>query len=293
MFRTVQGKMKNRVIVISENPPFTQIEVNGKPVNVKIYPTLPLSNLPKLTEKVTPSTAYILESFLSDNSKGQYLTFEKFCKTGERHMDKANIILDLRSNSGELPQYVESFLAGLVFDYKKAAGNKELIEKMENSFRKRICEIKEGSFKKESYVNSKYFYEERKAIFEKRKEDKTKTSAEEKKLFKKYKKLCKYYLKNSEITWLDTSRFDESLSCLEKFPEQPAFKGRLIILQNRNSASASEEMVLYAKKLFGEENVIVVGENSWGAMEYLDNFSYFFPNLKMGLYMGFQSYKLQ
>ena len=286
-----EGKIKNRVAVISEKP-LAQIEVNGKAVKVENYPTMAASSIPRLTERVTQSTVYIhLESFMSDNSKGQYLTFEKFCKTGERYLDKANIILDLRSNTGGNPQYVESFLAGLVFDYRKAADNKELIEKMENSFRKKIGEIMEGSFKKESYILSKALYENGKAVFEKRKANKLKISAEDKKLLKEYKRLCKYYLKNPEITWLDASQFDASCPCLKKFPEQPAFKGRLIILQNRHSASASEEMVHYAKKIFDEKSVIVVGENSWGAMEYFGNEPYLFPNLKMGLYMGSQSNK--
>lgn len=290
------GILKNRVAKLSSKP-ITQIEVNGlnssrKQTNVTLYRVNPISYTPKFTEKETPSTAYIhLESFRSDGSKGQDITFQKFISASSRYKDKENIILDLRSNTGGNPKYVEDFIKWLVFDYN------ENLQTIDNTFEKKICEIKEGNFRKETYTFVKYYYYNIQGIIEQKKKEKIKLSAYErtyeKNLIKELDEKCKIYQKNPEIKYLKTNYFDESLPCLENFPETKdfSFKGKLIILLDRHSASASEEMVLLTKKIFGEDKVIVAGENSWGCLEYATVYDYLLPNSKIGLHLGAECYK--
>ena len=237
-----RGVVKNRVAKLSEKD-ITQIEVNGKPVKAKRYLVNPKAYSPKYKEKETPFTGYIhLESFLSDGSNGQNKTFQKFISAGQKFQNKENIVLDLRSNSGGDPKYVEAFIKSLIFDSDS---------------------------------------------------DKIKPSAYEKTLLKEYGKRCKTYRKKPEINYLKTNFFDENLPCLENFPAKSdfAFKGHLIILLDRNSASASEETVLYATKILGEEKVTVAGENSWGCLEYATVYDYLLPNSKIGLHLGAEFFK--
>ena len=285
-----RGVVKNRVAKLSEKD-ITQIEVNGKPVKAKRYLVNPKAYSPKYKEKETPFTGYIhLESFLSDGSNGQNKTFQKFISAGQKFQNKENIVLDLRSNSGGDPKYIEAFIKSLIFN---SDSDKKLTEKMDNSFEKELCKIKEGNFKKESYTFVKNFYDNLKGRINQEKADKIKPSAYEKTLLKEYGKRCKTYRKKPEINYLKTNFFDENLPCLENFPAKSdfAFKGHLIILLDRNSASASEETVLYATKILGEEKVTVAGENSWGCLEYATVYDYLLPNSKIGLHLGAEFFK--
>ena len=61
------------------------------------------------------------------------------------------------------------------------------------------------------------------------------------------------------------------------------YKGKLIFITDRNTASASENLIYLAKVTLGNEKVIVIGENSLGCFEYVTVFSYLLPNSRLSI----------
>ena len=68
------------------------------------------------------------------------------------------------------------------------------------------------------------------------------------------------------------------------------YDGRIVILIDRNTMSASEEAVFLAKKAVGADKVFVVGENSGGCFEYVDILDYALPN--SGIYLHLADKKI-
>lgn len=59
----------------------------------------------------------------------------------------------------------------------------------------------------------------------------------------------------------------------------------MIILLDRNSCSASEEICVLAKEFFGKEKVILVGENSGGCIEYGATTDFYLPNSELSFHI--------
>ncbi|MCF0125883.1 MAG: hypothetical protein HUK25_04190 [Treponema sp.] len=60
----------------------------------------------------------------------------------------------------------------------------------------------------------------------------------------------------------------------------PQYKGKIYILINPLTSSVAEEFTLTLKKLLGQ-NVIIVGQNSYGSLDYADIYKYILPNSKI------------
>lgn len=68
----------------------------------------------------------------------------------------------------------------------------------------------------------------------------------------------------------------------EKVILNPWYKGKIYVLINPLTCSAAEEFSITLKKIFGE-NVIIVGQNSNGSLDFTDVYSYVLPASKIQL----------
>lgn len=70
----------------------------------------------------------------------------------------------------------------------------------------------------------------------------------------------------------------------------PWYKGKIYVLINPLSCSTSEEFILSLKKLFGS-NVIVIGQNSNGSLDFPDVYGYILPASKIKLNLSAIDYR--
>ena len=69
-----------------------------------------------------------------------------------------------------------------------------------------------------------------------------------------------------------------------RIPKKSAFTGRIFFLIDRNSASASEDIISFTKALFSNQaEVFTVGENSSGCIDFGGVLLYQLPNSKINL----------
>lgn len=285
------GKQKLRVGRISEKS-VTEVSFNfkgsSKTVPVKLFPCDIPSMKPVLKEKESSNTAYIrLESFMPDGTKASEINFEKWSNAGLRYLNKSNVIVDLRTNNGGFPEYVMKFLAGFVFDYSKIDST-EIYEKCNNSISLKRFEFEDGCYKiiSPGILQVHKINIERDKIYKKKYKNYisniTKGDEEYLKLITKWEKTP------SKIYTRITLR-EENLKGLP-FPNKPAFNGRMYIILDRNSVSAAEEFVVFAKKFLGEESVTVIGENSFGSIEFAALRDYTLPNSELSFHVASCTY---
>lgn len=71
---------------------------------------------------------------------------------------------------------------------------------------------------------------------------------------------------------------------------KPAYKGKIIFLANKKTASAAESLVLQSEVLF-PGNIKIIGENTMGCLTYVDVFWIIMPNNSFAVSMAFKSIK--
>lgn len=197
----------------------------------------------------------------SAQRKGSEIIFKKFVSFSERWFSKENIIIDLRSNNGGEINYIEAFLYFLYFgnynDFNEKQAKKidDFFET--NFFTKTIFDSPAINFAKLNFLN----------------EYKVSNS-------KYHIKIAKQRLKNHKKN-PQVKKWKQSANNL--IEEKSKFQGKLIFLIDRNSVSAAELFVLSAKLLFGQENVLTLGENSYGSLDYGEIYNYFLPESRMAV----------
>lgn len=223
----------------------------------------------------TNSSSYIALNtfylpFSEDSSrKSTEKILNKFIDCGAIYKDKKNIILDLRSNQGGNAAYPASFLYKL-YSKKRIKDNAKLISLMDNwfvySFSDRENIISPVSCEAEFLLNSK-----------------RNTFSNYKKDVSKIEKMKKDPLKIIEQHGFDKSKL---------FKDKSSFNGKLLIIVDRNTMSAGELVIPLAKKILGNEQVITIGENTYGAASYWKVITLELPNSKIGINTTFSSNKM-
>lgn len=200
-------------------------------------------------------SSFLLPEKNSARRKGSEIIFKKFVSLSERWFSKENIIIDLRSNNGGEINYIEAFLYFLYFgnynDFNEKQAKKidDFFEA--NIFTKTIFDSPAINFAKLNFLN----------------EYKVPNSKEH---IKTAKQRLKKHKKNPQV-----KQWKQSANNL--IEEKPKFRGKLIFLIDRNSVSAAELFVLSAKLLFGQENALAIGENSYGSLDYGEIYNYLLP----------------
>ena len=234
------------------------------------------SNSFKYHDFETPDSAYIsINSFFlpPKGNNTQYSTkiiFDKFARCGKTFNRKKNIIVDLRHNSGGSLTYPATFYYILY---------KNLNAKKLNKLRDNTYDIINDTFIPIEYIYSPVSQQARNGnskargqldwvkIYESHLHDLKENPIREKYLIKVNKNYKQ--LKNSK------------------------YKGKLIFIIDRNTVSAGEMTILQAKTIFGDDNVIVVGENSYGMSQYWDLITLGLPNSKIGIHTAFEKKIIQ
>lgn len=222
-----------------------EFEFNGKNVSVPLYDDESIAELPiKYKEIETPDSAYLCMNFfrLPDYNTVQYngaeVMFEKFIECGEKFVNKKNIVVDLRGNKGGWLYPSFGFYS---FLYTGRDMRHYLFE----------CRV-------EDFMNYDFLYSPAYVLH--------------------YYNLACIYNWNNKNDWCN-EKIEMRKSPVKKIYinnpreidylyEPKKFNGKLILLIDRKTASAGEHAVLFAKRIFGDENVIVVGENSMGCASY-------------------------
>lgn len=231
--------------------------------------TLPASTLIKYHEIESASSSYVsLSSFLLPDSdspyrKGAEIVFEKFINSGNKWRNKENIIIDLRSNLGG------RIFVGTAFIYsflqkKPYLDSKKMEKKIDRWKETALCGYEEIESPSVLQAHIMYY----------------KNTGETDSYY--YKKCVKKLNRQTDNPVQNLYKVESMVQTgLKSY-----FDGTIIFLIDRNSASASENLVFLAKKILGNEKVFVVGENSAGCFTYYDVLCYLLPNSRLSVQLG-------
>lgn len=162
-----------------------------------------------------------------------------------------SIIFDFRNNLGGTSKYLNHFLQALIYDEK----------------------TNEKDFEFTRWYNSLYAGEKR--INTRMMINKATGRAPS--------EYINYYLENLDKKYLIKEEYEEVVI-------NPWYKGKIYILINPLTTSAPEKFILVLKKVFGQ-NVIIIGQNSLGALEFTDTYDYLLPNSKIELRLSAVDYR--
>lgn len=205
----------------------------------------------------TKDTIYFsVSSFMNPPAFSAYKTYfekniKKYIELAKNYNHKKNIIIDLRSNTGGIAGYSEEML------YKLYTGNYD-----------EQIDMNSNLFPKLEKIYSQSFYVESPTL--------CKSEIE---LIKLYKIVDNEYL-NKQIEYFEKIKKNPIRYFIKEQNEkfslgENQFKGNVIIISDRTTASASECTILTAKALFGKtNNFYLVGENSFGCYAYGGVYSY-------------------
>lgn len=225
----------------------------------------------KYKEFETSDSAYIaFNSFMipseeSPSRKAAEIVFEKFINSGKKYNGKENIIIDLRGNQGGDSIVPGLFLYSLYADRKIKSFGKDY-KKVEEWFSSEFSKV--NIVFSPVFIQADYMLAERRGLYGKEK--------------RKYSSYLKKMKENPERIVLRNERERSNL-----FDKESRFKGKFIFLTDRNSVSAAEIFVLIAKEIFGNEQVFVLGENTYGMAAYWNVITIELPNSRIGVHTAF------
>lgn len=206
---------------------------------------------------------FFTPSMNSPSRKSVDIIYRKFAKCGKKYNGKKNVILDYRSNSGG------DISNSLVFYYclyynKDCKVFNDIKSDMGDWF---YCRFPNRMVVSPLTLKTSY----------------TRLSAAN------FEEDANYYYEILQEYLEDPYRrlFRSENEVPDYFSKKRKFKGKVIILIDRNSMSAGEITVLCAKEIFGEENVIVIGENSYGMASYWNLNDLELPNSKARIHVAF------
>ena len=212
-------------------------------------------------ELETEKTAYIsIKTFIDlPKETGYRDIFDKiyldFAESGKKYRTKQNVILDLRKNGGGHSTYPSNFLNNLVSDKK----------------------IKDFDSFDSEFLMSPAIYQVMQTIL------KT-TYSRNDLIYKEYSEFMNLYQKKYKNKFL-------SININGRKNLKSEFKGKLIILIDKGTASSSELIISYAKELFRKSNqLILLGENSLGCFNYGNIFHY--QLLNSGISISLAQFKM-
>lgn len=193
--------------------------------------------------------------------------FEKLYSVSERYQDKKNVILDLRTNGGGNSVNVAKFLANLYFLEKNCSEkntwkNIKKQAKLIGDDGKRVDLVSSSVVQAENWLEKNLFSQDEFFIKE----------------FKKIRKILNK--RNLRITYYNHKKKKAKSG-------NPNFKGKLIILSGKNSASASEGAMLDARNIFsGTNQFFQIGENTTGCYAFGNVWCYQLPHSGIALHLS-------
>ena len=270
-----QGKLCYRLGKLSPEP---VEEVLGH--KVKLFPVDTPRSVPYYFENESSFSAYIRLEAVIGSGKAAEISFDKFMTAGKRYMGKSFIIVDLRTNQGGFPKYGYSFASSFYFDYSKT-DNPKTHQLMDYTLLSFVEKNYENSFKIDSPATSQW---ENGAVLHRDGIDK-KTAERIKKIYNLMQKEPQMiYSKEFSVNEDFYNKMKKANTKILNTP--PVFNGKFIVLQDRNSSSASEEFIRTLSSLFGRDRVIVAGENSNGCITYGAMMDFNLPNSFLTLHIA-------
>ncbi len=222
-----------------------EFEFNGKNISVSLHDDETIPELPmKYREIETADSAYLCMNFfhLPEYNTVQYngaeVMFQKYIECGEKFCSKKNIVLDLRGNKGG---YLDPPFGFYSFLYTGRNMWHYLDE----------CHV-------EYFMEYDFLFSPVYVLYN-------------------YNLACiynwgnKYEINKDKVEMRKSPEkkfFKNKVEEIDYLYEPKKFNGKLILLIDRNTASAGELAVLFAKRIFGVEDVIVIGENSKGCASF-------------------------
>ena len=266
----VKGENVYRLGVVSERVlSFYTFGFDGKNIAVPVYDdnAIESSGNIKYREVETADSVYVsISSFMlppagSQYSRGAEIVLEKYANTMINHPDKKNIILDLRGNSGGITICSEYLFYTMTQKSPKPyeRGGMEAAADLASKLFSVMWIESPATYRADALFSELFGFKNPDA-----------------------RKVYRRLLKNPGRSCYSYESSPENIRCF--------YDGRIIILVDRHSASASEEAVFLAKKTAGKDNVFVVGENSAGCLEYVNVINYALPN--SGIYVNLGSKKI-
>ena len=159
--------------------------------------------------------------------------------------NQKNIIFDFRNNIGGFTKYLDQFVYALIYDKVTKDNDLEFSEWSRN------LNAGEKRINTETMIN------------------KTRSVGLAPSDY------LNYCLQNLDKKYLDN--IEE-----EQVTLTPWFNGKIYILINPLTCSAAEDFILRLKKIWGS-NVIIIGQNSNGSVDFIDVYRYVLPNSKIRL----------
>lgn len=246
-----------------------EFKFNGKPVVVPLVDdgVIPEVSI-KYKELQTVDSAYIclnffiLPNFNSFYYSGTEVMMKKFVLCGRKFFDKKNIVLDFRGNHGGWLFTPFAFFTWLYNGYvdNDPSDFYDIIDSELNKYMNYERIISPASLQY-SYLSARKSKE-----FSKESKYRSKVKESKKKPVRKIK-----YNAGGEVVLLNG---------------ESRFQGKIIILIDRNSASSAENAVCLAKRIFGNDNVVVIGENSSGVAMYYAGIYLNLPRSKVCVNFG-------
>ena len=228
---------------------------------IQYSPTIKYHDIETKGSVYVSLSSFVLPPADSKYRKGADLVLEKFSNIGSKWYKKQNIIIDLRSNVGGRSVYGEYAIWSL---YDK--NHSSFSYKTQNTMYKFL----DSTYFETTTIESPATVLAHLKLFETTDELDT---LHGKAFVAKMKKMQKKPLKKTYSQTLDNKN--------TKFSSN--FDGKIIFLIDRNTLSASETMVLMAKKIIDPNKVIIIGENSGGCAKYWDTMDYYLPNSGISL----------
>lgn len=291
----VKGENIFRIGILTENDPSSvKVRINGKNtvLSVKKEGSVLVNRNMIYREKETDSSAYLsmtswnIPAMTSTWYEGTKRTLEKFMDAAIRFKDKKNIILDIRGNLGGYSYAQEQFFTNLFYGITQEDNEKEF-KKLENDIEASKIELYKGAIDLIGPVivqtwkaNSEYI------------DPLTGFNMDEDQIWTSYAKMRGDPSKIWYPHYRTKNEIAQSIAGSDQKIKKSAFKGKVFILVDRNTAAASELTILFAKYFFGKNHqVVIIGENTNGSGEFASPVECCLPASGVSTSMGYVSYK--
>lgn len=184
----------------------------------------------------------IEECNYSDKTKEKQF-FEDSAKIIKEFKNTNSIIFDFRNNLGGLPRYLDQFTYALIYDEKTKDNDSK------------FSEWRLDLYAGEKLINTKSMLDRLRLN--------GRTSSD----------LINYRLANLDKKYIEDVEDKQVIVT-------PWYKEKIYVLINPLTCSAAEDFILQLKRLFGQ-NVIIIGQNSNGCLDFIDPYKFSLPNSKI------------
>lgn len=227
-----------------------KISINDKSIKVPVKYVSSFVSNEEISYKITDKS--IVVSITTCRPK-DLEKFRKRVSEIRKEIDSTDktVIIDLRNNTGGFVDNIHMILYSLLFEQN--GENLEYFSKMINKQGSKIIELNTQIVRDRVSVDG----DKEKVVRLRKFEDK--------------------YLNWEKVI----SEEDRNVEFIVK---NPKYNKELYILTNASTASAAEDFILFAKKIYNK--VIIVGDNTWGCLTFSGPRSYLLPDSKVSLFLS-------